>query len=117
VPGPDERRLIDGSRPPARRGDRYPVRSLESKEPPMGLALDEWIDQVRRALASSDPGIELGPEERDAILDLARLAAHRSERIAAPLTAFIVGAAMRDLPATTRTERILALNAALEGHG
>ena len=81
---------------------------------PTGLTLDAWLDRVRRALGAADPGIGLGPDERDAILDLARVAAHTSERIAAPLTAFILGAALRDLDPTARIERIRALTAALE---
>ena len=79
-----------------------------------GMSSDEWMERVRQALGSADPGIDLGPDEREAILDLARVAAHTSERIAAPLTAFVVGAALRDLAMPARIERLRALTAALE---
>lgn len=80
---------------------------------PTAMPLDEWIERLRRALGPGDPGIELGLEERDALLDLTRVAAHRSERIAAPFTAFLVGAALRDLAQEARIERIRALTAGL----
>ena len=80
---------------------------------PTGIALDAWIERVRTALGSTDAGIDLGPDERDAILDLARVAAHTSERIAAPLTTFVVGAALRQLDPSVRIERLRALAAAL----
>jgi hypothetical protein len=75
----------------------------------MATTVDEWLDRIRDALADDDPGIELDAEERRALLDLARVAAHESERIAAPLTTFIVGAALRDLPPGERARRIAAL--------
>lgn len=84
---------------------------------PTDISLDQWIERVRTALGAADPGIDLGPEERDAILDLARVAARGSERIAAPLTAFIVGAAFRDMAHPARTEHIQALTKALEVGG
>lgn len=49
------------------------------------MTLTEWSDQLCKAL-----GIEVAFEV-DAILDLARDAAHQIDRPAAPLTTFIVG--------------------------
>ncbi|MDQ3986072.1 MAG: DUF6457 domain-containing protein [Actinomycetota bacterium] len=49
---------------------------------------DEWVDGVAK---------ELGVEEEfdvDAILDLARVAAHEVERRAAPVTTYLVGLAV-----------------------
>lgn len=80
-----------------------------------GMPLDQWLERLRMALGPADPGIELGMEERDAILELARVAAHRCERIAAPLTAFIVGAALRDLAQPGRIEMIQAVTRTLSG--
>jgi Domain of unknown function (DUF6457) len=88
---------------------------MAEEERSMGMTLDEWIEQVRRALGPDDPGVELGPDERRAILELTRVAAHTSERIAAPITAFLVGAALGDLASTPRVERIRALTLALAG--
>lgn len=80
-----------------------------------GMPLDQWLEQLRMALGPADPGLELGMEERDAILELARVAAHRCERIAAPLTAFIVGAGLRDLAQPGRIEMIQAVTRTLSG--
>lgn len=82
---------------------------------PEAISLDQWLERLRMALGPADPGIELGIEERDAILELARVAAHRCERIAAPLTAFIVGAGLRDLAQPGRIEMIQAVTKALGG--
>lgn len=82
---------------------------------PPGMPLDQWLERLRMALGPADPGIELGMEERDAILELARVAAHRCERIAAPLTAFLVGAGLRDLAQPGRIEMIHAITKSLGG--
>ena len=49
----------------------------------------EWIATFAREL-----GVEaLGEDDIEALLDVAGIAAHASERIAAPLTCFLVGQA------------------------
>lgn len=80
---------------------------------PTPMALDDFLERLRIALGPADPGIELGMEEREAILELARVAAHRCERIAAPLTAFIVGAGLRDLAQPGRIEMIQSVTKSL----
>jgi hypothetical protein len=80
---------------------------------PTAMTLDEWIERLRRALGPGDPGIELGLEEREALLELTRVAAHASERIAAPFTAFLVGAALGELAQEERVARIRALTEGL----
>lgn len=54
-------------------------------------------------------GPELGADERDALLDLARIAAHTSERWTAPLSTFLVGLRYAALPADERGARLRAL--------
>ena len=51
--------------------------------------LDEWTDQVCTAL-----GIPPESLDRELVLDLARDAAHRVARPAAPLTTFLAGVAV-----------------------
>jgi predicted kinase len=48
----------------------------------------DWIDGLARGLGE---GAEAGPEERRAVLKLAREVAHRTERVNAPLAAYVVG--------------------------
>ena len=50
---------------------------------------DEWIQRFAAEL-----GVEpLGPDEVQALLDLASVAAHASERLAAPLSCYLVARA------------------------
>ncbi len=49
------------------------------------MNLSEWVEQLSEAL-----GVELDTDV-DAILDLARNAAHGIDRTAAPVTTFLVG--------------------------
>ena len=50
------------------------------------MTLTEWTEQLCTALGVAELEVEV-----DAILDLARDAAHQIDRPAAPLTTFIVG--------------------------
>lgn len=78
------------------------------------LEVETWLEQLGTMLP---PGtLELvGPDERAAILDLARVAAHRSQRWAAPVSTFLAGIAYASLPRPERLERMRALVAMLDG--
>jgi hypothetical protein len=67
-------------------------------------------------LRATMPGgqLALTDAERDALLDLARVAAHASERKAAPLATFLAGCAYADLPAPERARALQALVVDLE---
>jgi hypothetical protein len=78
---------------------------------PMTVA--EWLERLRAELGDA-PSLALTADEERALLDLARVAAHRSERIAAPLTTFLVGIALADVPAgPERAARLRALTESL----
>ena len=51
--------------------------------------MDDWLDRFADALAAP----RLGPAEVDAVLDLARVVAHGTERRNAPLAAYLAGRA------------------------
>ena len=51
----------------------------------MSAAFEEWVDELSRALELDDD------VDVDAILDVARDAAHGIERRAAPVTTFLIG--------------------------
>lgn len=74
---------------------------------PMTLA--EWLDALRAELGDGDPRLALTSDEERALLELARIAAHTSERIAAPLTTFLAGVALADLSPDARAARLHAL--------
>ncbi len=78
-----------------------------------GLRLDAWLALLRRVPGLE--GVEVTRDEQRALLDLALVAAHRSERIAAPITSFGVGVALAGLPPADRAERIRRVVAELEG--
>lgn len=81
---------------------------------------DTWFAQLLAALPPSEPSAAgvapalVTDPEREALLDLARIAAHSSERWTAPLSTFVVGVAYADLPADERAARLRTLVAALD---
>ena len=54
--------------------------------------LNEFIERVRSLLGPNPPSV--GPGEVEAVLELARVAAHTAERRAAPVTAYLAGMAV-----------------------
>jgi hypothetical protein len=73
------------------------------------MTLAEWMERLRAGLGA-DPALTLTPDEERALLDLARVAAHSSERIAAPLTTFLAGVALAGVqPGADRAERLRTL--------
>lgn len=76
-----------------------------TREHGAGDALDDWMETVCTEL-----GIEPDAAVRKTVLDLARVVAHTVDRPAAPLTAFLLGAAVaRGEPLTATAERIVQL--------
>lgn len=74
--------------------------------------LRDWLAELE-----TDPDIgavAVSPAAQAALLDLARVAAHASERIAAPITAFMAGVAFAGLDEEARTARLQALVERLE---
>jgi hypothetical protein len=80
------------------------------------LAVAAWLDRLG-ALLPAGTLDEVGPAERAALLDLARIAAHQSHRRAAPISTYLAGLAFASLPRAERLERITELAAQLEGDG
>lgn len=76
------------------------------------LDLDRWLALVQQALEPRTASVSR--EEQRAMLDLTRVAAHRSERIAAPVTAYLVGLALAQLEPVARAETIRRLAAGLD---
>lgn len=75
--------------------------------------IEAWLERLGALLP---PGTldEVGPAEHAALLDLARIAAHHSERRAAPISTYLVGLAFAELPRAERLERIADLAALLD---
>lgn len=65
---------------------------------------DDWLAQLASALPG-DAG-PLGASERAVLLDLARVAAHTSERWTAPLSTFVAGVALAQLDADARVDAL-----------
>ncbi len=77
------------------------------------MTVDDWLSGVAEALPEL-PSRVLSDRERAALLDLARVAAHASHRTAAPLSAFLAGAAFGGLDGEARAAAIEALVARLD---
>jgi hypothetical protein len=71
--------------------------------------VDDFLAKVQRLLTGDESVVPLDAAERAGLLDLARVAAHASERISAPLTTYMVGLAIADVPSPERAARIAAL--------
>ena len=57
------------------------------------MTAEEWIGAFANEIGATAPS----PDEMNAILRLAGIAAHASERIAAPIACYLVGASGRSL--------------------
>jgi hypothetical protein len=71
-----------------------PNPSLESRKERPPMTADEWIRAFANEIGATTPS----QEEMDEILRLAGVAAHASERIAAPIACYLVGRSGRPLP-------------------
>jgi hypothetical protein len=83
---------------------------------------ETWFDELvaRLPTPASDAGrdgLDLDEAERAALLDLARVAAHTSERWTAPLSTFLVGVAYAHATPDERRVAVRALVGALEPSG
>jgi hypothetical protein len=68
---------------------------------------ETWFARLGAAVPELD--VALDPDEREALLDLARVAAHTSERWTAPVSTFLLGMALAELPPAARGVRLRAL--------
>lgn len=68
----------------------------------------EWFDRLAAELPDGEI-VDVGDDEREALLDLARVAAHGSERWTAPITTFLVGIALADVAENDRVATLRRL--------
>jgi len=87
---------------------------MNTDRPAPAIAAEAWLEMVRQLLSGDAGTLPLDAAERAALLDLARVAAHTSERITAPLSTYLAGLALASIPAAERAERIAALVRRLE---
>jgi hypothetical protein len=82
-------------------------RSVEDGGTPNQASVEAWLGEVAALLPGGSAALdEMGPAEQAVLLDLARVAAHHSHRIAAPVTTYLVGLV---LAATPRHERLVRM--------
>ncbi len=77
-------------------------------------AIENWLAELSALLPASALD-EVGTEERQILLDLARIAARRSHRTAAPITTYVIGLALAALPCGARLSTMRAIVGRLEG--
>jgi hypothetical protein len=77
------------------------------------IPLAVWLEKLGGILGPpGGPG--LSDDEQTALLDIARIADHTSERIAAPLSTFMAGLACAELPPWERATTLRSLAEQLE---
>lgn len=82
---------------------------MTQDRPAPAMTANDWLSTVQGVLAGDEPAVPLTSAERVGLLDLARVAAHSSERTSAPLTTYLVGLALAAVPPAERAARIAAL--------
>jgi hypothetical protein len=82
---------------------------MSTNEPaPPQVSVNDWLERVRQVLGPS-PDLALTGIERRLLLDLARIAAHASERVAAPLSTYLAGLVLSGLSPEERAERLAGI--------
>jgi hypothetical protein len=84
---------------------------------PADAEVARWFAALDRALTAAHAApedTEVADEERRLLLDLARLAAHGSERWTAPITTYLVGRGLAGRPAEERLRVLRSLVADLD---
>lgn len=76
------------------------------------MTVAQWFERVRAEANIVD--VEITDGEVAALLDLARVAAHGSERWAAPITTYLVGLAVANRDPTDRADELRRLLEALD---
>lgn len=77
---------------------------------------EDWLAEL--AAVAEVPLTELVDRERDALLDVARVAAHTSQRWTAPLSTFLLGVALGHLDRDQRSDEVVRIATALDhAHG
>ena len=82
---------------------------MTNERPIPSIAADEWLSMVQRLVTGEEAPAPLGEAERLGLLDLARVAAHTSERTTAPLSTYLAGLALASIPPAERAGRIADL--------
>jgi hypothetical protein len=77
------------------------------------MSIDEWLGLLDATLADARPA-RITTGERRLLLEIARLAAHASERVAAPITTYRLGLALASVPTDMRTLELERVRTALD---
>lgn len=85
----------------------------DTQPPDEPRTVDDWLVELGAHLPARAVD-EVGSSERAVLLDLARIAAHRSHRTAAPISTYLVGLAFASLPRAERLARMRDLAALLD---
>jgi hypothetical protein len=87
--------------------------TMPDPAPGESVSLAAWLDDLHEVIGPAS-GAAITADEQAALLDIARIAAHGSERIAAPLSTFLAGVAYGALPTGERAVALRRLAERLE---
>ncbi|MBF8289321.1 MAG: hypothetical protein HW391_289 [Chloroflexi bacterium] len=78
-----------------------------------GIPLGDWLERLAEVLPTGAQGT-VSAAEQAALLDIARIAAHTSERIAAPISTYLAGLALATAEPDDRVAGLQRIVARLE---
>jgi Domain of unknown function (DUF6457) len=81
---------------------------------PIGtIPMDDWLLRLEAAVTGSPKVRTITTLERRRLLEIARIAAHTSERVAAPISTYLLGLALAGLSAADRGRELNRIRTAL----
>jgi hypothetical protein len=78
------------------------------------ISMDEWLRRLRAAAGVAADVPPVSAAEQRVLLGIARVAAHASERVAAPISTYLLGLTMASLSPEERAAELDRILAALE---
>jgi hypothetical protein len=78
------------------------------------ISMDEWLRRLRAAAGLATDATPVSAAEQRVLLGIARVAAHASERVAAPISTYLLGLTMASLSPEERAGELDRILAALE---
>jgi hypothetical protein len=78
------------------------------------MAMDEWLRRLADAAGPTPEPLTISVVEQRLLLDIARVAAHTSERVAAPISTYLVGLMMATVSPELRGQELDRIRRAID---
>jgi hypothetical protein len=77
---------------------------MNEEAPP--VALDLWLRRLQAAAGLTADTVSVTAAEQQLLLDIARVSAHTSVRVAAPISTYLLGLVMAETPPDRRADEL-----------